>query len=227
MIKEHERIFSQVARQTGYWIFVRQSNKESQRYTNLSGYVPKRFDCKAKTADRNSSKGGWQLAGLVASYEIHPDAFDGKRAADARDSWEKFQSVLNARGSGYAVDENKASKHYGCVTLNANYIYSDYDLWDVVDPRSPSRNFGIVEELHGQTHIRNRLQRKVEDFLRGTPLAQMVQHSGEMQYRAPSDQPIDAFGPNGEVSILLNLHTWKDWCRNKFQGRISIGETYR
>ena len=37
MYKDHETIFSQVAVQTEYWIFVRLTNKESIRCTNLSG----------------------------------------------------------------------------------------------------------------------------------------------------------------------------------------------
>ena len=227
MYKEHEKIFSQVAIQTGYWIFVRLTNKESIRYVNLNGYVPKRIDCKAKTADFNSKKGIWQLAGLVVDYRVHSDVFKPGKSADAEKKWGEFEKgVLNVPGSAYRVDKSPASKHYGCVMLNGKYIYSDYDLWDIIDPENPRPNLGIVEELHGQLHIRNRLQRKVEEQLSGTPLAQMVQHSGEMQYAVPSEQPIDAFGPNGEVMTLLNLNTWRAWRRDRFEGRISIGEKY-
>jgi len=227
MNKDHEKIFSQVAIQTKYWIFVRLTNKESLRYVNSPGYVPKRIDCKAKTADFNSKKGVWQLAGLVVDYGVHSDVFKPEKIASAKKAWGEFErGVLNAPGSAYRTDMNSSSKHFGCVTLNGKYIYSDYDLWDVIDPENPRPNLGIVEELHGQVHIRNRLQRKVEEQLAGTSLAQMVQHSGEMQYAVPSEQPIDAFGPNGEVVTLLNLHTWKAWCRDRFAGRISIGEKY-
>jgi hypothetical protein len=133
MYKEHERIFSQVATQTGYWIFVRLSNKESLRYIGLNGYVPKRIDCKAKTADRNSSKGSWQLAGLVVNYRIHSDVFKPERTASAKKVWDEFErGVLDAPGSAYRIDKSAASKHYGCVTWNGNYIYSDYDLWDII-----------------------------------------------------------------------------------------------
>jgi hypothetical protein len=225
--KDHEKIFSQVAVQTGYWIFVRLTNKESLRYTNLSDYVPKRIDCKAKTADFNSTKGTWQLAGLVVDYRIHSNVFKPEKTASAKKAWGEFEShVLNIPGSAYGIDQNTRSKHYGCVMLNRKYIYSDYDLWDIVDPKNPRPNLGVVEELHGQLHIRNPLQRKVEEHLSPTPLGQMVQHSGEMQFAVPSDQPIDAFGPNGEVATLLNLYTWRAWCRDKFGGRISIGEKY-
>jgi hypothetical protein len=227
MYKEHERIFSQVATQTGYWIFVRLSNKESIRYMGLNGYLPKRIDCKAKTADRNSTKGNWQLAGLVVDYRIHSDVFKPEKTASAKKAWGEFESgVLKIPGSAYGIDHSTPSKHYGCVMLNGKYIYSDYDLWDIIDPTNPRPNLGVVEELHGQLHIRNRLQRKVEEYLNRTPLAQMVQHSGEMQYAVPSDQPIDAFGPNGEVVTLLNLHTWNAWCRERFVGRISMREKY-
>jgi hypothetical protein len=227
MYKDHEKIFSQVAIQTGYWIFVRLTNKESIRYMNLSGYVPKRIDCKAKTADFNNRKSNWQLAGLVVDYRIHPDVFKPEKSASAKKAWGEFESgVLNLPGSAYQIDKSTASKHYGCVMLSGKYIYSDYDIWDIVDPKNPRPNLGIVEELHGQLHIRNRLQRKVEEYLSRTPLAKLVQHSGEMQYAVPTDQPIDAFGPKGEVVTLLNLNTWKAWCRDRFGGRISIGEKY-
>lgn len=227
MYKDHERVFSQVAVDTKYWIFVRLTNKESIRYMNLSGYVPKRIDCKAKTADTNSTKGIWQLAGLVVDYRIHSDVFKPDKRGPANKAWGEFEShVLNIPGSAYRIDQDIRSKHYGCVMLSGKYIYSDYDLWDIVDPKNPRPNLGVVEELHGQTHIRNPLLRKVEESLDKTPLGQMIQHSGEMQYAAPSDQPIDAFGPNGEVATLLNLYTWKAWCRDKFGGRISIGEKY-
>jgi len=227
MYKDHEKIFSQVAVQTGYWIFVRLTNKESIRYMNLGNYVPKRIDCKAKTADANSTKGPWQLAGLVVDNRIHSDVYKPDKVTAARNAWEDFERhVLNRPGTPYSVDGNKQSRHYGCVMLSGKYIYSDYDLWDIVDPANPRPNLGVVEEVHGQLHIRNRLQRTVEEALERTPLAQMVQHSGEMQYAVPTDQPIDAFGPSGEVATLLNLFTWKAWCRDKFQGRISIGEKH-
>ena len=227
MYKDHEKIFSQVAIKTKYWIFVRLTNKESLRYVKSQGYVPKRIDCKAKTADFNSKKGTWQLAGLVVNYRVHSNVFKPEKTTSAEKAWGEFEKgVLNVPGSAYRTDMNSASKHFGCVMLNGKYIYSDYDLWDIIDPENPRPNLGIVEELHGQLHIRNRLQRKVEEQLAGTPLAQMVQHSGEMQYAVPSEQPIDAFGPNGEVVTLLNLNTWRAWCRDRFAGRISIGEKY-
>jgi hypothetical protein len=227
MYKEHERIFSQVAAHAGYWIFVRLTNKESIRYMNLPGYAPKRIDCKAKTADKNSTKGIWQLAGLVVDHRIHANVYNPDKINDAATAWRDFEThVLAKPGTQYSVDGSEKSKHYGCVMLSGKYIYSDYDLWDIIDPANPRRNFGIVEELHGQTHIRNPLQRKVEECLAGTPVADLVQHSGEMQFKVPTDQPIDAFGPKGEVVTLLNLLTWKTWCKEKFEGRISIGERY-
>jgi len=227
MYKDHETIFSQVAIQTKYWIFVRLTNRESLRYVNLQGYVPKRIDCKAKTADSNSKKGVWQLAGLVVDYRVHSDVFKPEKIGSAKKAWGEFErGVLNVPGSPYRTDTNSASKHFGCVMLNGKYIYSDYDLWDIVDPENPRPNLGIVEEVHGQLHIRNPLQREVEKQLAGTPLAQMVQHSGEMQYAVPTEQPIDAFGPKGEIVTLLNLNTWRAWCRDRFGGRISIREKH-
>ena len=218
-------VFSQAAVNLRLWIFVRLTNKESRQYMNLSGYVPKRIDCKAKTADFDD--GNKKLAGLVVDFRIHPGVF--KPGKDAEKSWKDFQiaSRPGTPGSPYQVDTNPQSKHYGCVTLNGKYIYSDYDLWDIVDPAAPRRNFGIVEELHGQIHIRSNLQRRVEDWINPRLSAPMIQHSGEMQFKMPTDQPIDAFGPNGEVVTLLNQLTWESWCRDHFQGRRSIGDRVR
>jgi hypothetical protein len=60
----------------------------------LIGYVPKRIDCKAKTADRNSMKGSWQLAGLVVDYRIHSDVFKPEKTASAKKAWGEFESVV-------------------------------------------------------------------------------------------------------------------------------------
>ena len=146
----------------------------------------------------------------------------------AKKAWGEFEShVLNIPGSAL---RNRAK--YPVQTLRLRDAQPEVHLQRLrslghcrtrIDPRP---NLGVVEQLHGQTHIRNPLQRKVEEHLNQTPLAQMVQHSGEMQFAAPTDQPIDAFGPSGEVVTLLNLQTWKAWCRDRFGGRISIGEKY-
>ncbi|HLW79206.1 MAG TPA: hypothetical protein VKU44_06365 [Terriglobia bacterium] len=218
-------IFSQAAVQLQLWIFVRLSNKASRPYMGLSDYVPKRIDCKAKTA--HWDEGGKKLAGLVVDYRIHSGVFEPGK--DAGKPWKDFEiaSRPGMPGSPYQIDTNPSSKHYGCVTLNGKYIYSDYDLWDIVDPGNPRRNFGIVEDLHGQTHIRSHLQRRVEDWINPRLSAPMIQHSGEMQFNKVTDQPIDAFGPKGEVVILLTQLTWEAWCRDRFQGRRSIGDRIR
>lgn len=91
MFKDHEKIFAQVAFRTGYWIFVRLTNKESLRYVNLDGYVPKRIDCKAKTADFNSKKGIWQLAGLVVDHRVHSDVFKPEKIDSAKKAWGDFE----------------------------------------------------------------------------------------------------------------------------------------
>lgn len=57
------------------------------RFYGLPGYYPKPLNIKAKTA--TTDVGNYQLAGLVASPEIHPTAFGGRDFSDVIRLWEK------------------------------------------------------------------------------------------------------------------------------------------
>ncbi len=60
------------AKQFRVWILFRASNPAGKQYIGVHGYVPKRIDCKAKTADQDVTLPG----GLVVNLEI-----DGMLAA--------------------------------------------------------------------------------------------------------------------------------------------------
>ena len=51
MRPQDKTIFLNAARQFQVWILVRRTNRASLEYVTRAGYMPKRIDCKAKTAD--------------------------------------------------------------------------------------------------------------------------------------------------------------------------------
>ena len=123
MLTQDRSIFSDAARQFQVWILVRQSNPASMKFVGRPGYVSKRIDCKAETADLDA--GGKQLAGLVVDPTVWPGAYSAARSSDAVARWGSFASEhrLSKSGAGlhgYAVDGNRDSRHYGCVTLKGN-----------------------------------------------------------------------------------------------------------
>ncbi len=52
------QLFSQVAQANNLLIFVRGPNPASLKYIGLSGFSPKRMECKVKTADRDYTTNG-------------------------------------------------------------------------------------------------------------------------------------------------------------------------
>src|ERR1019366_4271453 len=67
--------FREAAKHFQVWILVRASKAAALRYIGRIGYVPKRLDCKAKTADFDVRLPGQReekmTAGLVVNPEIH------------------------------------------------------------------------------------------------------------------------------------------------------------
>lgn len=51
----------------------------------------------------------------------------------------------------------------------------------------------------------------------------MVQHGGEAQYTDHSEQAIDAFGPKGEETTILNEFSVRAWYHERFMGRPTLG----
>ncbi|MCC6361916.1 MAG: hypothetical protein IT165_00235 [Bryobacterales bacterium] len=213
-----KRIFLEAAAHFQVWILVRRTNPASLRYVGQAGYTPKRIDCKAKTADADNPP--YTLAGLVVDPRIHPRAFKPGKEAKALAAWKSMEPLI---GRTYMVDEDKNSKHYGCLRLDGNYIHGDYDLYDIIDISQPHRNLAAVETLHGQPHRRGAKLLAVQKYVNERMGAPMVQHGGEAQYADHSEQAIDAFGPNGEDVTILNKFSLRAWYSQRFGGRQALG----
>lgn len=189
MRKPDKLVFAACAIDKGLWILVRRTNPASLDYIGRPGFVPKPIDCKPKTADFG------KFAGLVVSPEIVTGAFTPAKEPEALKCWASF---LKTKSDRYRVDEDPASEWYGCLLLNGNKIHGDYDLYDIVDPGNARRNFAIVDTLHGQLHMRSPWLTQIQKWINDRIGAEVVQHSGETQYKDHTDQTIDVFGPKGE-----------------------------
>ena len=155
-------------------IAVRYTNKNSLAYIGQKPYTPKPIDCKIKTAEVDvyvaAARVHTECGGLVVDPEMVGFAAfpDAKKLGAAMKEWTKFLGERTAservskifprhksRGF-YAVDTDKASRHYGCVMLSEqnvpspdfsldspafrdfkrnhmNYLHGDYDLYGLID----------------------------------------------------------------------------------------------
>ena len=218
MRPQDKTIFLEAARRFQVWILVRRTNVESLKYIGKPGYMPKRIDCKAKTADVDIAP--YTLAGLVVDPTIHDKAFRPGKLHSAKDCWAKMQPLT---ASPYTVDTDLRSPHYGCLKLQGSYIHGDYDLYDIIDITQPHRNLAAVDTLLGQPHRRGPKVLTVQEFINSRIGSPMIQHGGEAQYADHSEQSIDAFGPNGEDVTILNEFSVRGWYENKFGGRKTLG----
>jgi hypothetical protein len=218
MRPQDKPVFLEAARKFHSWILVRRTNVASLRYIGLPGYVPKRIDCKAKTADVEVPP--YQLSGLVVDPNLQQRAFNPSRLLTAKKCWDAMKNLL---GTTYQVDMDTKSKHYGCLKLQGSYIHGDYDLYDIVDISQPHRNLAAVESLLGQPHRRGYNLIPVQDFINRKIGVEMIQHGGEAQFADHSAQSIDAFGPNGEDVTILNELSVRAWYKTKFMGRQTLG----
>jgi hypothetical protein len=211
-------VFLEAARHFQVWILVRRTNVASLQYVGQPGFVPKRIDCKAKTADQDVP--GYKLAGLVVDPNLQEKAFSPRRLAKAKDAWAAMKTLV---GTVFQVEKDTASERYGALKLQGSCIHADYDLYDIIDVKQPHRNLAAVETLLGQPHRRGAKVLPVQQFINtriGTP---MVQHGGEAQYADHSEQSVDAFGPNGEDVTILNEFSVRGWYMNVFGGRKTLG----
>ncbi len=231
-------IFRDVARTYNSWVLVRRINQRSLRYIGRSGYTPKRIDCKPKTAILDTN--GRQLAGLVVVPTLHLQAFTRPKRQRAVECWQRFlvdcgvqpshkarpvdqgleeAKALNAKKGAYTVDLNEKSRHYGCLMFRGQWIHGDYDLKDIIPAGQERRNIALVEELHGQPHMRGPKLSMVQDYVNRRIGVSMVQHGAEAQYADHADERIDVFGPHGEEFTLKNARQTRLWY-DKLQRRV-------
>lgn len=242
--------FMKAAHRFRVWILLRASNPAAKPYIGIPGFVPKRFDCKAKTADRNvvfqGIPGEKQLAGLVVDVEI-PGMFeafnDVKKMHKAEKEWQSFKHFLwrpkpgerpltyIPGGKFYTVQVDPKSPHYGCVMFStwsniagASYIHSDYDLFGIVPADDPTSNIRVREKLLGMDHCRGPELFDIQTFLNKSMGVPMVLHGDQEKYKNDLDDKLDVFFPDGRtVESYYSEDAIRRLYDTTFKGRRLFG----
>ncbi len=150
--------------------------------------------------------------------------YGGNKLEDALKCWKEFaEGPLKDPARSYAV-ERKNRDYLGCVTLGGKYVYGDYDLYDVVDPRQARRNLALVDTLHGQLHMRGPYHYRVMSYINAQFGFSVIQHGGEAQYKDHTNQFIDVFGPKLEYFPLQNEAEIRRFYTDYFEGRKALGK---
>lgn len=227
-MRKYRQAFSAAAKWFNVYILVRRTNQMSLQYVGKPGFVPKRLDCKAKTADCDyvhPQYGPKMVAGLVVdSTTTGRDAFtSGRKYDSATLEWRGFAATMLdpavltlegqkavtyvPNGKFYFVDLNPASARFGCVKFTSGslltagkYIHGDYDLYGIVRADDPSRNVGVTETRLGQKHVRSPEFFDVQNYVNRLLGVPMVLHGAQEGYGAEhSDEGVDVFTPDGKM----------------------------
>jgi hypothetical protein len=221
-----QMVFLEAANRWKVWIVVRRSNPKSEPYVGNPQCAPKPIDCKAKTADLDVDKGGmkFKTAGLVTNPWIHPEAFPSSSLSKVREEWKTFESKWLHPPRKYTVDMDRSHPHHGCVMLEGRYLYSDYDLFDIIDSLKPFNKPKERGRYHGNVNLHSSHFKPVMNFVnsrikRGGKPVWMIQH-GEARCM---DQELDGggadvFGPLGK-SLPVSCHfDLCQWFQREFGG---------
>ncbi len=167
------RAFQEAAAHFNVYILVRETNLASLDHVGKGHAVPKRLDCKAKTADFDypSPYGQKSSAGLVTDPTITgPGAYKPRKYPEALSEWAGFartylrpevQTLEGQRrltfipmGGLYFVDLDPMSPRYGCLKFTSSslmsagkYIHGDFDLYGIVPADDPARNVRVAENM--------------------------------------------------------------------------------
>lgn len=142
----HIGVFKTAAKLYNVAILVRRTNTASLQHIGEPYAVPKRLDCKAKTADYNVAPTGARLPeakrGVIAGLVVDPNLFgegaytDGKYAK-ALAAWRSFAGQLHPEmstqekqksftyipaGGQYFVERNPEDPYYGCVKFTSSSL---------------------------------------------------------------------------------------------------------
>jgi len=240
--------FKAAAKLYKVWILVRQSKAvvKERGYIGKPGYVPKRLDCKAKTADHDVWLRGFgekKTAGLVvnAMLDAMADAF--KNIQRAKDDWWKFKThcyfpkpgeklTYFPGGKLYSVQMDPSHPHYGCVMFsawsnaaNASYIHSDYDLYGIVRQDDPAANVRVSEQRLGEDHSRGREFFDIQHFLNRRMGVAMILHGEQEKHRDDWNDNLDVFWPDGvTVKTERGAADIQTLYQTTFKGRSLYGK---
>jgi hypothetical protein len=208
---QDEKVFAEAAKLFQVWLVLRQGNPSSFKYIGLKAYFPKPITCKAKTADRNARATGaaaargriyYETSGLVIDPTVHKNLFDGKKTGSALEIWNQFKlEYLDDKASGYTVNQDATHTHFGCVQLRGKYLYSDYDLYDIIVVGHETANLALITTRDGAPNFTTARQNKIEDFVNDKIGAEMVHHGGQFQFSEHTNDIVEIFGPEGETFV--------------------------
>lgn len=240
--------FREAAKRFRVWIIVRASNPAAKRYIGVNGYLPKRLDCKAKTADHDvtlpGASGKKKTAGLVVNPTIEGMQSAFEELERARGAWNEFQNRCYIPKAGvpplpyfpdgklYSVQMNPSHPHYGCVTFsswsntaNACYIHSDYDLYGIVREDDPAGNVRVEETRLDEPHTRSRQFFDVQHYLNKRMGVPMILHGEQETFKDDVDDDLDVFCPDGITILEANgAHAIRKLYHVTFQGRPLYGK---
>ncbi|HUG61837.1 MAG TPA: hypothetical protein VMP03_08325 [Methylomirabilota bacterium] len=256
MSEKQSRAFLDAAKWFNVYILVRRTNVRSLAYVGDPGCVPKRLDCKAKTAgeDYTHPRHGYQkVAGLVVDPTVTgPGAYANPRKyQSAMKEWEGFSKTMldpavateegQSRltyipgGKFYFVDLDPRGGRYGCVKFSSNslmsagkYIHGDFDLYGIVRADDPGRNVAVREVRLANTHVRSPEFFDVQHYVNRKIGVPMVLHGGQESYSAEhSDEGLDVFTPDGRFFGVENAAEIARLYETAFKGRRLFTKSFQ
>jgi hypothetical protein len=241
-------VFRDAAKRYAVWILLRASNPAGKQYIGVHGFVPKRIDCKAKTADKDvplpGVPGRKKMAGLVVNPEIEGMLLAFDDTTDIVKNWREFEPLCYLPkpgppplwipgGKQYSVQMDPTHERYGCVVFSvssnraaASYIHSDYDLYGIVLDSDPSSNVRVKDEegRHGQPHTRSRLFFDVQHYLNHRMGVPMILHGEQETFKEDFDDKLDVFPPDGGFPFeAYGADAIRRLYKETFQGRPIYG----
>lgn len=240
--------FLAAAKHYQVWILVRASKSAAKEYVGVKGYVPKRLDCKAKTADENVTlpgiPGEKKTAGLVVNPNIPGMQMAFKNFGKAQKYWDLFEHLCYVPKAGaapltyfpggklYSVQMDTTHPHYGCVIFsswsnmaNGQYIHSDYDLFGIVRKGDPTANVRVTEERLGQVHSRGQEFFDIQHYLNKRMGIAMVLHGEQEKFSDDVDDNLDVFCPDGATVLpAYGPDAIRRLYEETFQGRRLYGK---
>ena len=247
MKPQHALAFKKAAKLYGVHILVRRTNLASLQHIGDPMCVPKRLDCKAKTADADfvdAAYGPKSSAGLVVDPTIAgAKAFLTKRKYEsACREWVRFaETMIDHRASTlagqraltyipddghYCVDLDPTSPRYGCVKFtitniaSGKYVHGDFDLYGIVSANDPGRNVAVFEKRLGQNHARSPEFFDVQHCVNRALGVPMVQHGAHESYGDEhAHEGLDIFHPDGTVTGTEDLPAIERLYAGAFEGR--------
>lgn len=247
MLPEHIRVFQAAARHFDVHILVRRTNLASLRFAGAKDCVPKRLDCKAKTADlgyTHPTAGQIDCAGLVVDPTITgPGVFAStEKYKSALKEWGKFSATIHPQvtthegqksltyipgGRHYFVDLHPTSPRHGCVKLTTSglitagkYIHGDFDLYGIIPATDPSKNVAVFETMLGQAHSRSPEFQDVQIYINSRIGVPMILHGAQEAYAdGHSDEGIDIFWSDGTTGACESAAEIAAMYETLFGGR--------